>query len=188
MRAEADTPRAGWPWRLPTRAPTDPYVLALEHTVPQCPLVLFAPRRTSAPPKPGVGDPVSPAGTSLRKRQDLPSSWRTLIVRLHMFHTDAGRTADTRPLRCRDMALGHRTAKAPAKGLSTLNSMAFGLAVYASQCRLPRPTQNSLPVAGQALPGRLSTRKVPMKGFRFASYISFSLPKLSWRNRCDRST
>ena len=59
--------------------------------VPQCPLVLFAPRRTSVPPKPGVGNPVSPAGISLRKRQDLPSSWRTPIVRLHMFHTDAGR-------------------------------------------------------------------------------------------------
>jgi hypothetical protein len=146
-------------------------------------LVRFAPRRTSAPPGPGVGDPVSPAGTSLRKRQDLPSSWRTPIVRLHMFHTDAGRTADTRPLRCCDMAPGHRTAKAPAKGLSTLNSMAFGLAVYASQCGLPRPTQNSLPAAGQALPGRLSTRKVPLKGFRSASYISSSLPKLSWRNR-----
>ena len=28
-------PRAGWPWRLLARAPTDPYVLALEHTVPQ---------------------------------------------------------------------------------------------------------------------------------------------------------
>jgi hypothetical protein len=54
-----------------------------------------------------------------------------------MFHTDAGRTAGTRPLQCRGVALGHRTAKAPAKGLSTLNSMAFGLAVYASQCRLP---------------------------------------------------
>src|SRR5262245_53973713 len=77
----------------------------------------------------------SPGGSNRewpRRRQDLPSSWRTPIVRLHMFHTDAGRTADTRPLRCRDMALGNRTAKAPAKGLSTLNSMAFGLAVYAS--------------------------------------------------------
>ena len=154
--------------------------------VPQRSLVLFAPRRTSAPPGPGVGDSVSPAGISLRKRQDLPSSWGTPIVRLHMFQTDAGRIADTRPLRCRDMALGPRMAKAPAKGLSTLNSMAFGLAVYASQCGLPRPTQNSLPVAGQALPGGLSTRKVPMKGFRSASYISSSLPKLSWRNRGDR--
>ena len=116
--------------RLPAARPAALRCLRL--AVPQRPLVLFAPRRTSAPPKPGVGDPVSPAGTSLRKRQDLPSSWRTPIVRLHMFHTDAGRTADTRPLRCRGMALGDRTAKAPAKGLSTLNSMAFGLAVYAS--------------------------------------------------------
>ncbi len=116
--------------RLPAVHPAALRCLRL--AVPQRPLVLFAPRRTSAPPKPGVGDPVSPAGTSLRKRQDLPSSWRTPIVRLHMFHTDAGRTADTRPSRCHGMALGHRTAKAPAKGLSTLNSMAFGLAVYAS--------------------------------------------------------
>ena len=139
--------------RLPAARPAALRCLRL--AVPQRPLVLFAPRRTSAPPKPGVGDPVAPAGTSLRKRQDLPSSWRTPIVRLPMFHTDAGRTADTRPLRCRDMALGHRTAKAPAKGLSTLNSMAFGLAVYASQCGLPRPTQNSLPAAGQALLGGL---------------------------------
>jgi hypothetical protein len=98
----------------------------------------------------------------------------------------AGRTADTRPLRRRGVALGHRTAKAPTKGLATLKSMAFGLAVYASWCRSPRPTQNSLPAAGQALPDGLFTRKVPMKGFRSASYISSSLPKLSWRNRCHR--
>lgn len=47
--------------------------------------------------------------------------------------------------------------------------MAFRLAVYASQCRSPRPTQDSLPAAGQALPDGLSTRKVPTKGFRVAS-------------------
>ncbi len=66
----------------------------------------------------------------------LSSSWGTTIVRLHMFQSDAGRTACTRPLRCSSVALGHRRAKAPTKGLSTLNSMAFGLAVYASQCGL----------------------------------------------------
>src|SRR5215831_1531573 len=100
------------------------------------------------------------------RRNLLPSSWGTPIVRLRMFPTDAGRTAGTRPLRCRGVALGHRTAKAPARGLSALNSMAFGLAVYASQCGLPRPTQDSLPAAGQALPGGLSTRRVPTEGFR----------------------
>ena len=101
-------------------------------------LVLFAPRRTSAPPGPGVGHPVSPAGISPRKRKDLPSSWGISMIRLHMF-IDAGRTADTRPLRCSNAALGACKAKAPTIGLSTLNSMAFELAVYASQCGLLQP-------------------------------------------------
>ena len=71
-----------------------------------------------------------------------------------------------------------KKAKAPTKGLSTLNSMAFGLAVYASQCGLPNPTQDSLPAAGQALPDGLSTRRIPMKGFKVVDYISFPFPKL----------
>lgn len=41
----------------------------------------------------------------------------------------------------------------------------------------------SLPAAGQALPDGLSSRRVPMNGFRAACCISSSLPKLSWRNR-----
>jgi hypothetical protein len=139
---------------------------------------VFAPRRTSEPPGPGVGHPVSPSGYSLRKRQDLPSSWRTPIVRLHMLQSDSGRTADTRPLRCSSVAPGTKAAKAPTKGLSKLNSMAFGLAAYASQCASPRPTQHSLPAAGQALLDGLSTRRIPTKGFRFASYISSPFPKL----------
>jgi hypothetical protein len=64
--------------------------------------------------------------------------------------------------------------------------MAFGLAVYASQGRLPDTTQDSLPVAGQALLDGVRTRKVPMKGFKVVIYISFPFPKLSWRNRCNR--
>jgi hypothetical protein len=66
-----------------------------------------------------------------RKRQDLPSSWGTPSVRLPC-SVDAGRTAATRPLRCRSVAPGIRTTKAPTKGLSAFNSMAFGIAVYAS--------------------------------------------------------
>ena len=77
-------------------------------------------------------------------------------------------------------------AKAPTKGLSTLNSMAFGLAVYASQRRLPDTTQHSLPVAGQALLDGILTRKVPIEGFKVVDYISSSFSKLAWRNRCNR--
>ena len=109
----------------------------LRLVVPQRSLVVFAPEWTSAPPRPGVGHPVAPAGILPRKRQDLPSSWGPPIVRLHMFHSDADRTADTRPIQCRGVAPGHRKAKAPVKGLSTLDSMAFGLAVYASPGSLP---------------------------------------------------
>jgi hypothetical protein len=37
-----------------------------------------------APTEPGVDNPVSPAGILPRKQQDLPSSWGTSIIRLHL--------------------------------------------------------------------------------------------------------
>ncbi len=66
----------------------------------------------------------------------LPSSWGTTIVRLHMFQSDAGRTACTRPSSTAAWPLVIERQGLPRLGLSTLNSMAFGLAVYASQCGL----------------------------------------------------
>ncbi len=42
-------------------------------------------------------------------------------------------------------------------------------------------TPDSLPAAGQLSRTGLRTRRVPTKGFRVASYISSSFPKLSWR-------
>ncbi len=50
------------------------------------------------------------------------------------------------------VAPANRTTRAPTvRTISGLNSMAFELAVYASQGRLPFLTQDSLPAAGQAL-------------------------------------
>ncbi len=46
----------------------------------------------------------------------LPSSWGTPIVRLHMFPSDAGRTACTRPLQCSSVAPGRPSAEAPTIG------------------------------------------------------------------------
>jgi len=121
------------------------------------------------PPKPGVVHPVTPAGILPRRRQDLSSSWGTPNVRVHMFF-DSGRTACPRPFRCSSMAPTLETAKAPCDlSISELNSMAFGLAVYASQCWLPSPTQDLLPAVGQTLLDGRSTRRVPMKGFKDAS-------------------
>jgi hypothetical protein len=49
----------------------------------------------------------------------------------------------------------------------------------------PRPAQDSLPAAGQALPGGLSTRRVPRKGFR-GSIVTSHPPFPSFLPQCDR--
>ena len=156
-------------------------------TVPQRSLVVFAPWRTSEPPKPGVGHPVSPSGISLRKRQDLPSSWRTPIVRLHMLQSDSGRTADTRPLRCSCVALGTKTAKAPTKGLSKLNSMAFGLAVYASPGSLPHHDARLTSGCWSGATGRAFHPQGSDERFQSCSEHLIPLSQASWRNLVDRS-
>jgi hypothetical protein len=73
----------------------------------------------------------------------LPSSWGTTIARLHMFQSDAGRTACTRPNSAAAWPLLIQRQRLPRWGLSTLNSMAFGLAVYASQGGLPQPPRKT---------------------------------------------
>ena len=129
-------------------------------------LVRFAPWRTSAPPRPGVGNPVSPAGNLPRRRQDLPSSWGTPIVRLHMFNpTPAGLLAPDHygaaawPLVCEKQRLPRKVFRRSiawlSDSLSTLRSAGY-----------PSTTQDSLPAAGQALPDGLSTRRVPTERFQ----------------------
>ena len=45
------------------------------------------------------------------------------------------------------------------------------------------PTQDSLPVAGQALPDGLSTHKIPLKGFKIVSlHLSPPFPSFAWHN------
>jgi hypothetical protein len=72
------------------------------------------------------------------------------------------------------------TTKAPTTTtLSRLNSMAFGLAVYASRCRLPFIAQDSLPGAGQALlDGLLPARSQ----YKVSNHSIFLLIQASWRN------
>jgi hypothetical protein len=249
---------AGWPWRLPARAPSDPYVLALEHTVPQptvspppvgprgypseslghaveprcvrhvslgraCRLTpRFPPRgppgrvpplrryyqdatthyrpsrRTSLPSFGSTpastrslrspadecaagarsGHPVSPAGISPRRRQGLPGSWGTPTVRSPC-SVDAGGTADTRPVRYRGAAPGITKARAPATGLSALNSMAFGLAVHASRCGLPTPRAGLASSRWSGSTGRASHPQGSDERFRRVYDISSSSPKLA---------
>jgi hypothetical protein len=117
----------------------------------------------------------------------LPSSWGTPIVRLHMFQSDAGRTAYTRPYSAAAWPLVIERQRLPRKvfrrsiawlsnSLSTLRDVSY-----------PSTTQDSLPVAGQALLDGLFTRKVPLKGFKVVIYITFPFPKLCLAQRnCPR--
>ena len=118
--------------------------------VPQCSLVLFAPRRTSAPSRPGVGDPVAPAGIALRKRQDLPSSWRTPMS-VCTCSVDSGGTAA--PDHCGAAAWPLTSEKQRLPRLVFRSSIAW-LSDSLSTLRragYPASTQDSLPAAGQAL-------------------------------------
>jgi len=97
---------------------------------------MFAPWRTSEPPRPGVGNPVSPAGNCRGAKVGLSQVLEE--SQLSVCNVPNRRRQDClhQTIKCSSVALGHRRAKAPTKGLSTLNSIAFGLAVYASQCGL----------------------------------------------------
>ena len=62
--SEASSPASSvLPKRYDFLPPVPPHFVAFVWRYLQRSLVLFAPRRTSAPPRPGVGHPVAPAGS-----------------------------------------------------------------------------------------------------------------------------
>jgi hypothetical protein len=77
--------------------------------------------------RPGVGHPVAPAGMyrGNDRSSQVPGEPRLSVCPCSV---DSGGTGRARPLRRGSVALGIRKAKAPTKGFSKLNSMAFGLA------------------------------------------------------------
>ena len=117
----------------------------------------------------------------------LPSSWGTTIVRLHMFQSDAGRTACTRPLQCSSVAPERPTAEAPTKGLSTLNSMAFGLAVYASPDGLPAHDARLASGRWSGATGRAFHPQDSAERFQICFLHLILLSQASWRNHIGRS-
>ena len=96
--------------------------------------------------------------------------------------SDPGRTDRIRPLRCRSVAPGMRTTKAPAKGLSRLNRMAFGLAVYASQAGLPRHHARLASGCWPGSPGRAFHPQGSIERFQICFLHLILLSQASWRN------
>jgi hypothetical protein len=69
-------------------------------------LVRFAPRRTSAPQRPGVVHPVAPSGNVAEETTGSPKFLGEPQVSVCTCSVDSGGTARARPLRCSSMALG----------------------------------------------------------------------------------
>src|SRR5208283_3600561 len=121
------------------------------------------------------------------RRQDLPSSWGISIVRLHVFlPTPAGLLAPDHygaaawPLDPQVQRLPRKVFRRPIAWLSDWLSTP-------RRADYSDPTQDSLPVAGQALPDGLSTHKIPMRGFKIVSlHLYPPLPSFAWRNGGDR--
>ena len=133
-----------------------------------------------------LGNPVSPAGISLRRQQDLPSSWGTPMIRLPCSKpTPAGLLTPDHRVQQRGPWSSQGKGSHDwvfRRSIAWLSDSLFTL----RSAGYPDPTQNSLPVAGQALLDGVLTRKVPMIGFKVVIYISFPFPKLSWRNWTNR--
>jgi hypothetical protein len=144
----------------------------------------YAPRRTSAPSRPGVGNPVSPSGNFQGHDRSSQVPGKPLFVCACSNPTPAGLLAPDHhgaaawPLVIvrqrlpqwgfrRSIAWLSNSLRAPCLMHGRLRSAGY-----------PDPTQDSLPVAGQALLDGNYTRKVSMKGFKGVSYISFPSPKL----------
>ena len=152
----------------------------LRSAIPGVAPALSLPSVPSAGPRArGSLQPVPAAGSwYTRRRPDFPGSWGTHCP--FALFSDPGRTGHARPLRRAGMAPAMSTAKAPTKTqLSRLNGTASGLAVYASPGAVThtRCKTRFRPLARRYRAG-LNTRRVPLKGFRVASYASSPFPRL----------
>ena len=134
----------------------------------------FRSRRRGMPPRrawswsPGISVRDPP-----RRRQDLPSSWGTSLAHLPML-LDSGGTALPRPFGTGARPWVEERPRLPRE--TDFRSSIPWLLGWLSTPRsagCPAATQDSLPDAGQALLGGLSTRKVPLKGFQNVLLTSF---------------
>src|SRR5262249_22475064 len=140
----------------------------LRLAVPPRPLVLFAPRRTSAPPGPGVVHPVSRPGFhgGDDRISQVPGEPRLSVRQVPS--TPAGLRAPD-PCGVAAWPLVSEQQRLPRKVFRRSIAWLSGSLSTLRSAGYPRPTQDSLPVVGQTLLDGLSTRRVPMRGFRVST-------------------
>jgi len=117
-------------------------------------LSLSSPRRM-VDDEPGVFHPVTPTGNVSVETTGSPKFLGNPNSRLLMFFDPGRPNVPNLSGTLAWSSLEKRRRRQRHTKFSRLNSMAFGLAVYVSRCRLPFTAQDSLPGAGQALLGGL---------------------------------
>ena len=121
-----------------------------------------------------------PAQIRLETTRVSQGSWRTPIVSLPCSQTPAGPTHQA--LRCVDTAPVQRTTKATQR-FGNFGAQSHGFDNWLSTLRpvgCPHRTQDSLPAAGQALPGGIGCPQGSNE--RFPNSL-FPLSQASWRRR-----
>jgi hypothetical protein len=129
-------------------------------------LVLFAPERTSAPLRPGVGHPVAPSGVC---RGDDRISQVLGEPRLSVCTCSTPTPAGPRAPDRYSAAAWPWVIERPRLLRGVFRRSRAWLSDWLSPLRsagCPAPTRDSLPAVGQTLLGGLCTRKVPTEGFR----------------------
>ena len=161
--------------RLP--ASLSPRFVALRVTIPSAAPVVRSLRSRTPNRGPGVHNPVPLPEIAPGDVQGLPSSWGALMCLCHVLRPRRDRTHQALAV-CRRGPRGVHTEGSPRVVLSRLNSTALALAVYASQWSLLAPTQDSLPAAGQALPGGIG---YPQGSYERFQTVVILLSQASWR-------
>ena len=134
--------------------------------VPRVALVSFAPRRTSAPPRPGVRNPVAPVRKFAEERtgfSQVPGEPPLSVCNVPA--TPAGLLAPDHTVQQR----GPWSSKGKGSHERSFDALVALLSDSLSTLRsadYSHPTQDSLPVAGQALLDGLLTRMVSDERFQ----------------------
>ena len=143
---------------------------------------LFRSRRppSAADRGPGVWSPGTPGRDLARRRQGLPGSWGTLVCTCPVLRPRRDRARQAiAALSARPPSTATTTAPAMSHFRGSITRPSHSLSTLRSAGH-PAATQDSLPAAGQALPGGIGYPQGSLERFQSSLHLS-SFPRLPWR-------